>query len=111
MKKKVRINELARELEVKPNKILEMLPELGVVEKKTHSSSIDEDVANIVKQRLIGSPDSDFSPDDEDLDDGDLTANEGAPAEIHSKAESFPPAAEVAGPVEPAAAAEPVAPP
>jgi translation initiation factor IF-2 len=43
--KKIRINELARELEVKAHEILELLPELGVTEKKTHSSSIDEDVA------------------------------------------------------------------
>src|SRR6266568_3017081 len=43
--KKIRINELARELEVKAHEILERLPELGVQEKKTHSSSIDEDVA------------------------------------------------------------------
>ncbi|HYW43552.1 MAG TPA: translation initiation factor IF-2 [Bryobacteraceae bacterium] len=42
---KIRINELARELEVKAHEILERLPELGVTEKKTHSSSIDEDVA------------------------------------------------------------------
>src|SRR5216684_4152912 len=103
MKKKVRINELARELEVKPNRILEMLPELGVVEKKTHSSSIDEDVANIVKQRLIGSPDSDFSPDDEDLDDADSTAPEITSPEISSKAEPLASAPEVAGPAEPAA--------
>ncbi|HEX4748286.1 MAG TPA: translation initiation factor IF-2 [Bryobacteraceae bacterium] len=53
--KKIRINELARELEVKPGVILDMLPELGVQEKKTHSSSIDEDVAIVVKQRLTGS--------------------------------------------------------
>src|SRR5438477_12715637 len=53
MKKKVRINELARELEVKAHEILERLPELGVSEKKTHSSSIDEDVAIRLK-RLYG---------------------------------------------------------
>ena len=52
MKLKIRINELARELEVKPNKILELLPELGVQEKKTHSSSIDEDVAMAIKRRF-----------------------------------------------------------
>ncbi|HEU0140551.1 MAG TPA: translation initiation factor IF-2 [Bryobacteraceae bacterium] len=52
--KKIRINELARELEVKPHRIIELLPELGVSEKKTHSSSIDEDVAEIVRQRLGG---------------------------------------------------------
>jgi len=43
--RKIRINELARELEVKAHEILELLPDLGVAEKKTHSSSIDEDVA------------------------------------------------------------------
>ena len=51
--KKIRINELARELEVKAHEILDRLPELGVVEKKTHSSSIDEDVA-IKLRRLYG---------------------------------------------------------
>src|SRR4051812_44793548 len=49
---KIRINELARELEVKPNRILELLPEFGVEEKKTHSSSIDEDVAVAIKKKL-----------------------------------------------------------
>ena len=55
--KKIRINELARELEVKPGVIIDMLPELGVQEKKTHSSSIDEEVAIELKRRLNG-PDS-----------------------------------------------------
>ncbi len=52
--KKIRINELARELEVKPGVIIEMLPELGVQEKKTHSSSVDEDVALELRKRLLG---------------------------------------------------------
>src|SRR4029077_9006929 len=52
--KKIRINELARDLEVKANQILDLLPELGVTEKKTHSSSIDEDVAEMLRQRLTG---------------------------------------------------------
>ena len=52
---KIRINELARELEVKPNVILELLPELGVFDKKTHSSSLDDDVALEVRRRLTGS--------------------------------------------------------
>ena len=50
---KIRINELARELEVKAHEILDRLPELGVTEKKTHSSSIDEDVA-IKLRRIFG---------------------------------------------------------
>ncbi len=52
--KKIRINELARELEVKPGVIIEMLPDLGVQEKKTHSSSVDEDVALELRKRLLG---------------------------------------------------------
>ena len=42
---KKRINELARDLEVKPGVLLDLLHEMGHADKKTHSSSIDEDVA------------------------------------------------------------------
>ena len=49
-----RINELARELEVKPNVILDVLPELGIDRKMTHSSSLDDDIALAVRQRLTG---------------------------------------------------------
>ena len=62
--KKIRINELARELEVKAHEILDRLPELGVVEKKTHSSSIDEDVA-IRLRRLYGFDVPDLEPETE----------------------------------------------
>src|SRR5580658_349444 len=51
---KIRINELARQLEVPSHSIIDMLPELGVSEKKTHSSSIDEPVALIIRERLQG---------------------------------------------------------
>src|SRR4051794_39688944 len=87
MKKKVRINELARELEVKPNKILELLPDLGVQEKKTHSSSIDEDVAVIVKQRLAGSSDGfddDYSHDDDSDGHDDAGTHDSESAEADS---------------------------
>src|SRR4051794_33863518 len=50
---KIRVNELARELEVKSRQILEKLPELGITEKMTHSSSIDEDVA-LQLRRIFG---------------------------------------------------------
>jgi len=46
---KVRINDLARELEVKSKAILDVLPKVGVTEKKTHSSSISVDEAEKVK--------------------------------------------------------------
>src|SRR5579862_7113065 len=51
---KIRINELARELEVKPSVILDLLPELGVTDKKTHSSSLDDDVVLNLRRRVAG---------------------------------------------------------
>jgi translation initiation factor IF-2 len=45
----VRINELARELEVKSREILDALTAVGVTEKKTHSSSIETDEAERVR--------------------------------------------------------------
>ena len=42
---KVRINDLAKELEVKSRAILDILPEIGVSGGKTHSSSLEADEA------------------------------------------------------------------
>src|SRR5271163_2745307 len=53
----VRINELARELEVKAKAIIDLLPGYGVTEKKTHSSSIPVDVAEKVRRKLAGGDD------------------------------------------------------
>src|SRR6266849_740622 len=50
----VRINELARELEVKAKAIIDLLPGYGVTEKKTHSSSISVDVAEKVRKQIQG---------------------------------------------------------
>jgi translation initiation factor IF-2 len=47
---KIRINDLARELEVKSKAILDALQEVGITEKKTHSSSIEEDEAEKVRK-------------------------------------------------------------
>jgi translation initiation factor IF-2 len=51
---KIRINDLARELEVKSKEILDVLPKVGVTEKKTHSSSIEADEAERVKKFFAG---------------------------------------------------------
>src|ERR1700689_2649044 len=59
---KIRINELARELEVKPNVILETLAELGIADKKTHSSSLDDDVALEIRRRVAGEAGGERSP-------------------------------------------------
>src|SRR5579863_7554345 len=52
---KVRINDLARELEVKSKAILDALTAVGVTEKKTHSSSIEDHEAEKVRIHLRGS--------------------------------------------------------
>src|SRR5262249_55786372 len=46
---KIRINDLARELEVKSKAILDVLPVVGVTEKKTHSSSLEDFEAEKVR--------------------------------------------------------------
>jgi translation initiation factor IF-2 len=53
---KVRINDLARELEVKSRAILDSLTAVGVTEKKTHSSSLEGDEAERVRQHFQRSP-------------------------------------------------------
>ena len=55
---KVRINDLARELEVKSKAILDALPHVGVTEKKTHSSSLEEHEAEKVRVHIRGSADA-----------------------------------------------------
>src|SRR5271169_1890446 len=52
---KVRINDLARELEVKSKAILDTLALVGVTEKKTHSSSLEEHEAEKVRVYLRSS--------------------------------------------------------
>src|SRR5713226_1855592 len=48
----IRINELARELEVKAKAILESLPIVGFTGKKTHSSSLDLETAEKVRKYI-----------------------------------------------------------
>src|SRR5579863_2856939 len=49
---KVRINDLAREMEVKSRQILDVLAELGLANGKTHSSSLEEDEAEKVRAQF-----------------------------------------------------------
>src|SRR5580698_3777454 len=51
---KIRINELARQLEVKSREVIEKLHELGITEPLTHSSSIDDDNAEKLKRYFGG---------------------------------------------------------
>src|SRR5580700_7120984 len=52
--KQVRLNELARELEIKAKVLIDFLPSIGVVEKKTHSSSIDIEHAELARKHFLG---------------------------------------------------------
>ncbi len=49
---KVRINDLAREMEVKSRQILDVLAELGLAAGKTHSSSLEDDEAEKVRAQF-----------------------------------------------------------
>ena len=55
---KIRINDLARELEVKSKAILDVLVEVGVTEKKTHSSSVEEHEAEKVRAHFRAAADA-----------------------------------------------------
>jgi hypothetical protein len=49
---KIRINDLARELEVKSRMILEYLASLGITDKRSHSSPIDNELADKVREHF-----------------------------------------------------------
>jgi len=50
----IRINELARELEVKSRAVLDCLKELGFTDKRSHSSSVDDETADKVRAYFSG---------------------------------------------------------
>ena len=54
---KVRINDLARELEIKSKAVIDYLPTIGVNDKKSHSSSLDPDLAERVRKHFAGAGD------------------------------------------------------
>ena len=49
---KVRINDLAKELEVKSNEIIALLPQVGITKKMTHSNSVEDHEAEQIKKLL-----------------------------------------------------------
>jgi len=49
---KIRINDLARELEVKSKAVIDYLPTIGINDKKSHSSSLDPDQAERVRKHF-----------------------------------------------------------
>jgi translation initiation factor IF-2 len=89
----IRINELARELEIKAKVLIDYLPEVGVTEKKTHSSSIDVEHAVLVRKHFQ-----------------QLADQEAAAEAAKSAPKSKPARPAAAPPPPPAVAAKPVAP-
>ena len=103
----VRINELARELEVKAKAIIDLLAGYGVTEKKTHSSSIPVDVAEKVRKHIQGVADAEAAEEakakaDREAKDAAAKAARMRPAAAPALA---PPAVAPAKPAAPAAPA------
>src|SRR6266571_2865438 len=118
----VRINELARELEVKAKAIIDLLSEYGVTEKKTHSSSIPADVAEKVRKRIQGTAEAEAQVEaqaeaaakaEKEAKDAAAKAARMKPAApaVPPQASAAPTAAKPSAPaVHPAPAARPAAP-
>jgi translation initiation factor IF-2 len=87
----IRINELARELEVKAKVIIDYLPEVGVNEKKTHSSSIEVAAAVKVRQHFRELAEAESAAEEK-------AASEKAAKEAAAKAARLKPAAVVPQP-------------
>src|ERR1700681_72736 len=94
----IRINELARELEVKAKAIIDYLPEAGVTEKKTHSSSIEVDAAERVRKHFRDAADAEAAAEQKAVD-------EKAAKEAAAKAARMKPAVAAPPPAPPVAVA------
>ncbi len=109
----VRINELARELEVKAKAIIDLLPGFGVTEKKTHSSSIPADVAVKVRATIQGQAQAEADAEVKakaDKDAKDAAAKAALRKPVAPPAAAAPPPAQVAAkPAAPVASAAPAA--
>jgi translation initiation factor IF-2 len=94
----IRINELARELEVKAKAIIDYLPEAGVAEKKTHSSSIDVEAAERVRKHFHDAAEEEAAAEQK-------AVAEKAAKETAARAARLKPAVVAPPPVAPVAAA------
>jgi translation initiation factor IF-2 len=99
----IRINELARELEIKAKVLIEYLPEIGITEKKTHSSSLEHDQAEKVRKHFRAQADAEAAAEAEKQ--AKVAAAKVKP--IAAKPAAAPPAPS-ARPVTPAAPPAPV---
>src|SRR5712672_2063949 len=105
----VRINELARELEVKAKAIIDLLAGYGVTEKKTHSSSIPVDVAEKVRKHIQGVADAEAAEEAKAKADKDSRDAAAKAARMRPAAAPAAPAPAVVPPKPAAPAPAPVA--
>jgi len=93
----MRINELARELEVKAKAILDYLAESGIEDKKSHSSAIDDELGEKVKAHFrqvaeapVPEPSelAPVAPPPEKISAGDLEPASPAPVRPAAEAEA-----------------------
>ena len=105
MNKSRRINELARDLEVKSHEILDKLKELGI-SGKTHSSSVDEDVA--IQLRDLLAPNRGL-PERQDKSGGETNGHHGASRSESKESENTPRRVKAEKPAPKAERDEPVA--
>jgi len=116
---KIRINDLARELEVKSKAILDALPEVGVTEKKTHSSSVEEHEAEKVRAYLRGASEAASSAkqsrpsrvDGDEIKTKIDLSNISRPGDVLNAIRKQQAPSVAVPPVRPSASASPVAPP
>src|SRR5438046_5379686 len=59
---KIRINDLARELEVKSKSVLDYLHEIGVADVKSHSTAVEDDIAERVRTHFHSGGDQEAAP-------------------------------------------------
>jgi translation initiation factor IF-2 len=86
----IRINELARELEVKAKAIIDYLPEAGVTEKKTHSSSIEVEAAVKVREHFRALAEAEAEAEQKAI--ADKAAKDAAARAARMKPAAAPPA-------------------
>jgi translation initiation factor IF-2 len=108
----IRINELARELEVKAKVVLDYLKEIGITEKKTHSSALDLELADRVRKHFMQQAEAEQAAEaaaaaEKARKEAEARAARARPA---AKPAEKPAAPAPAPPAEAKRAAEPVAP-
>src|SRR5215472_17055048 len=58
----MRINELARELEIPSKQVIEALPKIGIADKKSHSSKVEPDEAEKIRNYFRATSDAEKPP-------------------------------------------------